>query len=189
MKKEDFYGKWILRWGDLLPEEINVYSWHSIGLTIKCCDYLQGKGLLFDSMDEAKKASDNAVALIRGIKNGTYVREEDIAEAYPAKKRIYISGPISGHDKEETRRKFKEVQNHLENLGYDVVNPKENGLPEDSPTHAHMKRDIELLMTCDYIYMMRHFTHSKGCKVEFDVATAIGLPVFFEESGEITKFE
>jgi len=103
--------------------------------------------------------------------------------------RIYISGPISGHNIEERRKAFKEIQEHLEAQGYDVVNPMENGLPAEATTHEHMKRDIELLMTCDYIYMMRRFTHSKGCKVEFDVATAIGLPVFFEESGEITKFE
>lgn len=105
------------------------------------------------------------------------------------KKRIYISGPISGHDKEERRKAFKEVKSMLEFQGYTVINPMENGLPDEATTREHMKRDIELLMTCDYIYMMRRWTHSKGCKVEFDVATAIGLPVLFEESGEITKFE
>ena len=105
------------------------------------------------------------------------------------KGRIYISGPISGYDIEERRKAFKEIQEHLEAQGYEVFNPLENGLPAEATTHDHMKRDIEQLMTCDYIYMMRRFTHSKGCKVEFDVATAIGLPVFFEESGEITKFE
>ena len=190
MKKEDFYGKYILRWGDLFPEEINAYSWRILNLTIKCCDYLATKKLLFNSLDEAKRASDNAVVLIQGIKEGIYVREEDILEA-PAqpKKRIYISGPISGHDIKERRKAFKEIQEHLEAQGYEVFNPLENGLPAEATTHDHMKRDIEELLTCDYIYMMRRFTHSKGCKVEFDVATAIGLPVFFEESGEITKFE
>lgn len=103
--------------------------------------------------------------------------------------RIYISGPISGHNLEERRKAFKEVQSMLECQGYDVINPMENGLPAEATTHEHMKRDIELIMTCDYIYMMRRWTHSKGCKVEFDVATAIGLPVFFEESGEIIEFE
>lgn len=111
------------------------------------------------------------------------------ANEAPKKPRIYISGPISGHDMEERRKAFKEIQEHLEAQGYEAINPMENGLPAEATTREHMKRDIELLMTCDYIYMMRRWTHSKGCKVEFDVATAIGLPVFFEESGEITKFE
>ena len=105
------------------------------------------------------------------------------------KKRVYISGPISGHDIEERRKAFKEIQSQLEAQGYDPVNPMENGLPAEATTHEHMKRDIELLLTCNYIYMMRRWTHSKGCKVEFDVATAIGLPVLFEESGELIEFE
>ena len=51
-----------------------------------------------------------------------------------------------------------------------------------------MKRDIELLMTCDMIFMMKGWTHSKGCQVEFEVATAIGLPVLFEEASELIEF-
>lgn len=104
------------------------------------------------------------------------------------KGRIYISGPISGHNIEERRKAFKEIQSQLEAQGYEPVNPMENGLPDEATTHEHMKRDIELLMTCDYIYMMRRWTHSKGCKVEFDVATAIGLPVLFEEASELIEF-
>ena len=102
--------------------------------------------------------------------------------------RIYISGPISGHDIQERRKAFKIIQTFLETQDYEAVNPMENGLPDDASIHDHMKRDIEMLMTCDMIYMMRRWTHSKGCKVEFDVATAIGLPVLFEESGEIIEF-
>lgn len=102
--------------------------------------------------------------------------------------RIYISGPISGHDIQERRKTFKMIQTFLEAQDYEAVNPMENGLPDDASIHDHMKRDIEMLMTCDMIYMMRRWTHSKGCKVEFDVATAIGLPVLFEESGEIIEF-
>ena len=105
------------------------------------------------------------------------------------KPRIYISGPISGHDIEERRQAFKEKEWMLEAQGYEAINPMENGLPAEASTHKHMKRDIGLLMTCDMIYMMRRWTHSKGCKVEFDVATSIGLPVLFEESGELIKFE
>lgn len=104
-------------------------------------------------------------------------------------KRIYISGPISGYDIEERRKAFEDAQTFLESWGYESVNPMKNGLPAEATTREHMKRDIEMLMTCDYIYMMRRWTHSKGCKLEFDVATAIGLPVLFEESGELVLFE
>lgn len=101
------------------------------------------------------------------------------------KPRIYISGPISGHDIEERRKAFKEVQTMLEAQGWTVFNPMENGLPAEASTHEHMHRDLAVLTTeeipFDAIYMMEKWTHSAGCKLEFDVATAIGLKVFFGE--------
>ena len=104
------------------------------------------------------------------------------------KLRIYISGPISNFDPEERRNAFEETKRYLTSHGFDVFNPMENGLPAEATTNEHMKRDIEELLACDRIYMMKKWTHSKGCKVEFDVATAIGLPVMFEEY-ELNAFE
>ena len=99
------------------------------------------------------------------------------------KKRIYISGPISGHDLDERRKVFEMAEVILEKIGFEPVNPiaEADRHPEDVTTHQHMRRDIALLLGCDAIFMMKGWTHSKGCKVEFDVATAIGLLVYFEE--------
>lgn len=99
------------------------------------------------------------------------------------KKRIYISGPISGHDLDERRGVFEVAEAVMESMGYEPVNPiaVADWHPEDVTTHQHMRRDIALLLGCDAIFMMKGWTHSKGCKVEFDVATAIGLPIYFEE--------
>lgn len=135
MKKKDFYGKYFLRDGDLKPCEIDDFSWKRYKMTIKYCEYLVLHGLIFNDMKEAMIASDNAVALIAGISNGTYVREEDIAEA-TRKRRVYISGPISGHDIEERRKEFKRIQTHLEICCHDfeAVNPMENGLPDEATT-------------------------------------------------------
>lgn len=105
------------------------------------------------------------------------------------KQRIYISGPISGYGIEERRRAFKVAQMKLSAEGWEVFNPMENGLLDSASTHEHMKVDIRHLLLCDSIYMMKRWTHSKGCKVEFDVATAIGLDVYFEESAMLVKFE
>lgn len=104
------------------------------------------------------------------------------------KKRVYISGPISGHDLNERREEFASLKNLLIIMDYEPVNPMENGLPADATTHQHMRRDIELLMTCDMIYMMKGWTHSKGCMVELEVATSIGMPVLFEEASEMVLF-
>lgn len=104
------------------------------------------------------------------------------------KKRVYISGPISGHDLEERRRAFKNAAKFLEQFDYEPVNPMENGLPAEATTHQHMKRDFELLLTCDAIYLMRRWLHSAGCKVEFDVATACGMKVIFEDAVNALTF-
>ena len=190
MKKKDFYGKYILGGSFLNPIEITeeLCRRHKF-LTKETLKKLYKESLIFDSLDTAKIAMANAISMIKGINDGTYVREEDLVEAYPPKKRIYISGPISGYRLGERRITFKKAQVYFEDQGYDVFNPMENGLPAKAATREHMKLDIEQLMTCNYIYMMRRWTHSKGCKVEFDVATAIGLPVIFEESKEIIEFE
>ncbi len=191
MKKEDFYGKYIIGGPYLKP----------IKLTKEVCDRLLEEsletlycdGLLFDSFEKACIAADNAAKLIRSVNDGTYLRESDIAPVEPRKKRIYISGPISGHDTEECRKRFKEVEIRLIEQGYRVFNPLKNGLPFNADTHQHMRRDLNVLTneedSFDYIYMMKRWPHSSGCKTELDNAIACGISIMWEESGEITKFE
>ena len=68
--------------------------------------------------------------------------------------KCYLSGPISGKCIVERRKTFKSAQVMLESAGYYVVNPMENGLPKESTTAQHMKRDIQLLTECDTVFMM-----------------------------------
>ena len=109
------------------------------------------------------------------------------------KQRVYISGAISGHDLEERRREFKIVQNMLEEKGFETFNPMENGLPADSTTSQHMRRDLNELTRedkpYDMIYMMKGWNHSAGCWTEFKAALAIGLEVIFEQIGRPVMFE
>lgn len=105
------------------------------------------------------------------------------------RKRIYLSLPISGCDLDERRATAERKKKELEGFGYEVVNPLENGLSVDAGTHAHMRRDIEMLLGCDAIYLMERFTHSAGCMTEFHVATAIGLDVHFEECHALSDVE
>lgn len=137
-----------------------------------------------------KEAFDRVLKRDGVVTGESLAKELDKDETFDniEKKRIYISGPISGHDIEERRKAFKKVELMLQAQGYEPVNPMENGISQDADVHDHMRRDIELLMTCDYIYLMRKWTHSKGCMVELEVATSIGLPVIFEESADIIKF-
>lgn len=101
--------------------------------------------------------------------------------------RIYLSGPISGYNLNERRSEFEAVASAIMTHGHTVFNPMCNGLPSDATTHQHMHRDLRALLNCDAIFMMAGWLHSKGCKLEFDVATSIGLPVYFEEAQDIPK--
>lgn len=102
------------------------------------------------------------------------------------KKRIYISGPISGLDKEERINRFDEIEQILSDEGFRVFNPLKNGLPFDAKTHIHMRRDLNILTNeedpFDYIFMMRRWAHSAGCYKEFETALSCGITVIFEES-------
>lgn len=102
---------------------------------------------------------------------------------------IYLSGPISGHNLDTRRQDFDAIGQTLEAMGHTVFNPMSNGLPAEASTHQHMRRDILSLMQCDAIFMMRGWLHSKGCKLEFDVATAVGIPVYFEETQNIPNLK
>jgi len=107
--------------------------------------------------------------------------------------RIYLSGPISGHDLEERRNAFREAKEKLEGEGNEVFNPMENGLPADATTREHLHRDLAEMTRedkpYDMIYLMRRWAHSAGCRLEFEVATSIGMIVAFEESEDLIAFE
>lgn len=49
------------------------------------------------------------------------------------KKKIYISGPISGRDLQERRRTFAAVAEDIYRKGDIPVNPLDNGIPASFP--------------------------------------------------------
>lgn len=89
------------------------------------------------------------------------------------KKRVYISGRITGDP--DARRKFSAAAARLQELGYDPVNPFDNGLSEDAPWADHIKIDLELLKTCGYIYKIPGWSASKGAMVESATASSLGI--------------
>ena len=99
------------------------------------------------------------------------------------KEKVYISGPIAGYDMAERKLAFLKVQHMLETLGYQAVNPFDNGVPDDEHWSVHMKADIAMLVQCDAIYMMPGWELSKGCKLELDVATSCGIRLMLESKG------
>lgn len=97
------------------------------------------------------------------------------------RKKIYISGAIAHYDLAERKAAFKSAEARLLSAGYSPINPFNNGLPQPGDWRQHMRVDIGLLLQCDYIYMLKDWWLSKGCKLELDVATSCGLTPLFEE--------
>lgn len=96
--------------------------------------------------------------------------------------RIYISGKITGLPQDEARQKFADAQALLDEIGFEAVNPMEQGLPADATWEQHMVKDFELLLSCDAIYMMDNWIDSKGAQIEYDVANRLGKDVWFESN-------
>lgn len=93
------------------------------------------------------------------------------------KKKIYLSGPITSLPLEDARAMFLRSEKHLRSYGFSVVNPMNNGLSPDSSWEEHMRKDIALLLDCDYICLLPNYRQSKGAMLELSIATALQMTV------------
>lgn len=96
--------------------------------------------------------------------------------------RIYISGKITGLDADVVKRKFADVKELLEEIGFEAVSPFDYVLPDGATWAEHKGKDITMLMSCDAIYMMDNWIDSKGASIEYDVAKRLDLKIFFESN-------
>ena len=94
--------------------------------------------------------------------------------------KIYISGKISGTNLTETRKRFAAVAKAMKRLGVEPVNPLDNGLSEHDNWEAHIVKDIATLLQCKAIYMLQDWQDSKGARIEYYIATQIGIPIMYE---------
>ena len=67
---EGYYGKYILREGDLMAEMIDQQLCLEYFLTSKFLNRLREYGLLFDSLDDAESARDKIISVLKSKKNG-----------------------------------------------------------------------------------------------------------------------
>jgi hypothetical protein len=95
--------------------------------------------------------------------------------------KVYISGPISGLDKDYVEKRFSDAKNALIVAGMTPVSPLENGLPETASYDQHMARDIEMLSECQAIYMLDGWRKSNGCRLEMAHAIDHKKTIIFEE--------
>lgn len=101
--------------------------------------------------------------------------------------KVYISGPISGYDLEERINTFSEEENKLkETYDCEVVNPLTD-LPEGKSWEEYMLRDLKMMLECDTIAMLPGWENSRGAKLEFLVATSLGMEYIIDGVKERVK--
>ena len=97
------------------------------------------------------------------------------------KKKIYISGKISGMEK-KAKLIFEEAEIRLKKEGYDVVNPFKLKHKHDKTWHSFMKEDISQMMKCDEVYMIFNWRESEGAVLEHELALMLNMPILYEET-------
>lgn len=96
-------------------------------------------------------------------------------------RRIYISGKITGDD--NYKKKFEAATKALLKF-FDnkvaVFNPAMLDLGSDATWEQYMRKDIQMLCTCDTIYMLSDWKKSKGARFEHKVAKKLGIEIVYE---------
>ena len=95
------------------------------------------------------------------------------------KKRVYISGAISGRLPEDVCVDFERAEEKLEEMGWEVVNPLKNGLTDAHTWAEHMRADLRLLLDCDRIAMLPGWRASRGACLEKRVAKELGMSIMY----------
>ena len=105
------------------------------------------------------------------------------------RKKIYLSGQISGLEPEDAESAFNNMEKILRAQGYYVVNPTRLGVSDVSGKgwDYYMKEGIKLLMDCDAIYMLTGSSNSKGASIERQLAYDLGMPIYIEADGDLQK--
>ena len=89
-------------------------------------------------------------------------------------KRIYIAGPMSGLPALNYPA-FHAKAAELRALGFHVENPAENPAPHCSSWLGYMRLAVAQLATCDAVYLLPGWRHSRGACVEHQLAVGLGL--------------
>lgn len=96
--------------------------------------------------------------------------------------KIYISGKVTGLPYDYVKDKFNSVEELLTEIGFEVVNPLNNGLDKDDMWEKHICKCIEMLLPCDAIYMMNNWVDSIGASIEYDIANRTSKYIWFESN-------
>jgi len=90
--------------------------------------------------------------------------------------KVYISGKISGIER-EARKEFAKAELLLALNGYEPINPFNLDHDHDNSWEEYMKVDIEAMLKCQAICMLKGWQESEGAKIEHTLASSLGFRV------------
>lgn len=143
--------------------------------------------LIKKSDDCYKKASQTNDGLLRKFYlnacDGYKIKAENLklGEAGAKCRKIYISGKITGnpHYMVEFILAETEIIEGVDSVA-EIINPARLELIDGATWSDYMKRDIELLVGCDIIFMMKGWRRSKGARLERHIAKKLGMEIIYE---------
>lgn len=91
--------------------------------------------------------------------------------------RIYLAGPMTGLP-EHNFPAFHAEAARLRDLGYQVINPAEHGVIDGYVWADYLRLDLTKLITCEAIALLPGWDKSKGARLEYHVASELGMQVF-----------
>ena len=91
----------------------------------------------------------------------------------------YISGPMTGI-KEWNFPEFYKAQRILVARGDKVFNPAQNSLECGFDYADFLRFDIQAILICSKMYMLKGWQMSKGARLEHDIAEALGLEMEYQ---------
>ena len=99
-----------------------------------------------------------------------------LPEVAPQTKRLYLSGPMTGHP-ELNFPAFHAEASRLRALGYEVANPAEINPDPRATWHACMRADLKALLDCDALVLLLGWEQSAGAHLEMHVAHRVGMEI------------
>ena len=94
-------------------------------------------------------------------------------------KRIYLAGPMTGLP--GTTSRFPRRSRAPAQPRYQVENPAEHGEIPGFEWADYLRLDLQKLLTCQAIALLPGWMDSKGARLEFTVATNLGMRALHAE--------
>lgn len=90
--------------------------------------------------------------------------------------KIYISGPMTGMP-DMNMPAFNAAEDRLVEAGFDVESPSSIKLRDGASYEDYLRAALQMMLMCDGLAMLPGWRKSKGARIEYQVAKALGWPV------------